>query len=240
MKKCLLMVAVVLLLSAGAARAADFNGDGTEDIGIFRPGSGLWVVRGVTRVYFGSGNDSPQSADFSGDGTDEIAVFRPTTGLWAVRGITRAYYGQAGDSPLGAGGARTGIFTPGDIIIADTGLYLPDAVTSETYEKVAEIQLGQGGSVRVLAGLSVYPESGSTAYGRVYRNGAPVGAEWTATTDNLEAFSQDIGGWMPGDACQLYMKTNDSGAEGVSCIYFAVSVGPGPYAGLTFSKGVIE
>jgi len=30
----------------------DYNGDGTSDIAIFREGSGLWEVRGVTRVYF--------------------------------------------------------------------------------------------------------------------------------------------------------------------------------------------
>jgi len=30
---------------------SDFNGDGTADIAIFRPNSGLWSIRGVTRVY---------------------------------------------------------------------------------------------------------------------------------------------------------------------------------------------
>ncbi len=240
MKNCLLAVALVVLLSSGAARAADFNGDGTQDIGIFRPETGLWAVRGLTRVYFGSGNDSPQAADFSGDGTDEIAVFRPTTGLWAIRGITRAYYGRESDIPLGAGGARTGVFTPGDILIADTGVLVPDPTNSETYEKVVEFVLGQGGAVRAMAAFSAFTDSGATAYGRIYRNGVAVGAEWSTTTDNYEEFSQDIGGWMPGDLCQLYMKTSDAAGDGAFCLYFGIGVGPGPYAGLTFSKGVIE
>jgi len=37
----------------------DYNGDGTWETGIFRPSSGLWVVNGITRVYFGESNDLP-------------------------------------------------------------------------------------------------------------------------------------------------------------------------------------
>ena len=38
---------------------ADFDGDGLDDIGIFRSSSGLWAVRGLTRCYFGSSGDLP-------------------------------------------------------------------------------------------------------------------------------------------------------------------------------------
>ena len=37
---------------------ADYTGSGTDEIGIFRPGTGLWVVCGLTRVYYGVGGDS--------------------------------------------------------------------------------------------------------------------------------------------------------------------------------------
>jgi hypothetical protein len=38
---------------------ADYNGDGIDEIGIFRFNSGLWAVVGRTRVYFGGNNDLP-------------------------------------------------------------------------------------------------------------------------------------------------------------------------------------
>jgi len=38
---------------------ADYSGNGTDDIGIFRGPSGLWSVRGGTRVYYGVSGDIP-------------------------------------------------------------------------------------------------------------------------------------------------------------------------------------
>ena len=75
----------------------DYNGDGTSDIAIFRASSGLWAVRGVTRVYFGGAIDQTAPGDYNGDGTTEIGIFRDTSGLWAIRGVTRAYFGTAYD-----------------------------------------------------------------------------------------------------------------------------------------------
>ncbi len=77
----------------------DYDGDGTSDIGIFRLSSGLWSIRGLTRVYFGSSTDLPVPGDYDGDGTTAPAVFRPENGLWAVRGVTRVYFGSPGDIP---------------------------------------------------------------------------------------------------------------------------------------------
>ena len=41
------------------ARPGDYSGNGTDDIAVFRPTSGLWAVRGLTRVYFGGSSDLP-------------------------------------------------------------------------------------------------------------------------------------------------------------------------------------
>lgn len=106
MKKMLAVVALALPLIVGMSLAVDFDGDGTGDIAIFRDSSGLWAVRGTTRVYFGSSGDTPVPGDYDGNGTDELAICRTTSGLWAVRGITRVYYGTTGDVPLsGVGGS---------------------------------------------------------------------------------------------------------------------------------------
>ncbi len=95
--------------------SGDYDGDGRSDIAVFRPASGLWAIRGLTRFYFGTDGDFPVSADYSGDGTSTPAVFRPAGGLWAARGLTRFYFGRTGDLPApadyrGDGTARPGIF----------------------------------------------------------------------------------------------------------------------------------
>ena len=100
MRKLGLLVVMLLIGSGTATLAADFNGDGTNDIGIFRPSSGLWAIRGVTRVYFGGSNDDPMPGDYNGDGIVDIGLFRPGSGLWAVRGVTRVYFGGSNDEPL--------------------------------------------------------------------------------------------------------------------------------------------
>jgi len=92
-------------ICSGPSPAADFNGDGTNDIGIFRPASGLWAIRNITRAYFGSSVDTPLPGDYNGNGKSEIAIFRDASGLWAIRNLTRIYFGGSGDDPLPAGGA---------------------------------------------------------------------------------------------------------------------------------------
>jgi len=95
--------------------SADYNGDGTSDISIFRAATGLWAIRDVSRAYFGSNEDIPVPADYNNDGSTDIGIFRPSSGLWAIRGITRLYYGSANDIPIpgdytGTGQCEIGIF----------------------------------------------------------------------------------------------------------------------------------
>jgi len=98
-------------------RRGDYNGDGSTDIAVFRPATGLWAVRGLTRVYHGVSGDRPVPGDYRGAGTTAIAVFRPGNGLWAFRDVSRFYFGMSGDEPVsvdfeGEGTARPGIFRP--------------------------------------------------------------------------------------------------------------------------------
>ena len=95
----------------------DFNGDGTSDIGVFQPSTGLWSVRDITRVYLGGSSDEPVPADYNGNGTSDLAVFRASSGLWSVRNLTRFYLGSAGDIAVpgdydGDGVDDAGIFRP--------------------------------------------------------------------------------------------------------------------------------
>ncbi len=95
--------------------SGDYNGDGTSDIAIFRGSSGLWSIRGVTRVYYGSSSDIPVSGDYDGDGSTDIGIFRGNSGLWGVRNVTRIYCGSSGDRPVpgdydGDGSCDVGVF----------------------------------------------------------------------------------------------------------------------------------
>ena len=97
--------------------SGDYDGDGSDDIAVFRASSGLWAVRGVTRAYFGGFTDLPVPGDYNGDGRSDIGIFRSATGLWAVRGVTRAYFGSSSDTAV-----------PGDYdgnSRCDIGIYRP-------------------------------------------------------------------------------------------------------------------
>jgi outer membrane biosynthesis protein TonB len=96
-------------------QSGDYNGDGADDIGIFRPSAGLWSVRNITRLNFGGATDQPGPGDYDGDGTADVAIYRPSTGLWSISGVTRAYFGGAEDRAVpadynGDGSCDIGIF----------------------------------------------------------------------------------------------------------------------------------
>ncbi len=152
MKRLGIGVVVLFGLSLGLiSYAADFNGDGTNDIGIYRVNSGLWAIRGVTRVYFGSAYDEAMPGDYNGDGIVDIGIFRPASGLWAVRDITRVYFGGFTDEPLP--GISTGrsfwsqtgndiYYANGNVGIGTTTpqakLHIADGVVRETLPKTGQ------------------------------------------------------------------------------------------------------
>jgi len=138
MKKGLMVILVMLaIMIVQGIPAADFDGDGTDDIAVFRPYESLWAIRNGPRHYFGDESDIPVPADYDGNGTDEIAIFRETTGLWAVRNGPRHYFGGEGDIPLSAvGGSHFRMNGYGNIISPeDTAVYMngPMWCTADAY-----------------------------------------------------------------------------------------------------------
>ena len=83
-----------------AARSGDYDGDGRDEIAVFRPATGMWAARGLGRVSFGGPGDAPVPGDYDGDGTASVAVFRSAGGLWAVRSATRFSFGSPEDAPV--------------------------------------------------------------------------------------------------------------------------------------------
>jgi VCBS repeat-containing protein len=80
----------------------DFDGDGMDEIVVFRPSTGTWHLRDLPPIIaFGQAGDLPVPADYNGDGKDDIAVFRPSEGNWYIRGQAVAiHFGMNGDIPL--------------------------------------------------------------------------------------------------------------------------------------------
>lgn len=77
-------------------------------------------------------------------------------------------------------------------------------VNSDTYIKAKETDTKKGGTFRIKFTLTWGSAAGTTYYGKIYRNGSPVGTERSVTSGS-EEFSEDISGWSPGDSVQIYV-----------------------------------
>jgi len=72
--------------------AADYNGDGRDDLAVWRPADSMWWIllenagqqAEVKVLPWGEPGDIPVPEDYDGDGAADIAVFRPKTGTWYV------------------------------------------------------------------------------------------------------------------------------------------------------------
>ncbi len=88
---------------------SNFDADGTSDVAIFRPSTGVWYslnsTNGQTQVVpFGTNGDKIVPGDYDGDGKSDFAVFRPSTGVWYVQKSTGGFiilqFGTNGDIPV--------------------------------------------------------------------------------------------------------------------------------------------
>ena len=82
----------------------NYTGDGKWEAAIYRIAPlnpSLWVIRDLTRFWFGYGWDYPLRANYKGDGYDRIGVFDGYGGaVWVLRDYTRFDYGTSYDIPI--------------------------------------------------------------------------------------------------------------------------------------------
>lgn len=93
----------------------DWDGDGFDGVGVFRPGNSNWILSNgfqgtvdITPFIFGSLGSKPIAGDWNGDGIDSVGVFDQNIGqmlltnkasIKATADITCSF-GQNGDIPL--------------------------------------------------------------------------------------------------------------------------------------------
>jgi len=92
--------------------AGDWDSDGEDSFGIFRPSAGQFFLTNNVdggnidiNVFFGTLGDLPTAGDFDGDGKDTIAVFRPSTAQFFLSNdnvniAQTTVFGQNGDRPV--------------------------------------------------------------------------------------------------------------------------------------------
>jgi fibronectin type 3 domain-containing protein len=204
----------------------DWNHDGVAEIGVFRPGTGEWLLdlngndrldaKGVDAyLYFGSKGDQPVTGVWKKGGAVRIGVFRPSTGEWLLDlngnrkwdgsrrdGLFR--FGKSGDLPVTGdwnndGVADIGVFRP------STGEWLLDLNGNRKWD----------GSRR--DGLYRFGKSGDL----------PVTGDWNHDgVAEIGVFRPGTGEWL------LDLNGNDKwDGSGVDGLYRFGSGGDRPVAG---------
>jgi spore coat protein A, manganese oxidase len=85
---------------------ADYDGDGRNDLAVYRPSNGHWYIRkstgGDVIFPFGLADDIPVPGDYDGDRKADAAVYR--NGIWYINrsglGILITQFGLSGDVPI--------------------------------------------------------------------------------------------------------------------------------------------
>lgn len=134
--------------------AGDWDGDGVDTIGVYRPSAGQFFLKNantadapiVYEFIFGEAGDIPIAGDWDGDGKDGVGVFRAVgeEGVFYLRNALSDggadYYivfGAAGDIPIagdwnGDGKDGVGVFRPSSATfyllnnVQESGAFMPD------------------------------------------------------------------------------------------------------------------
>lgn len=120
MKRILALAAVILAVSAGTSYAVvgigwgqsgdipvkgDFDGNGTDDVAVYRPSDGMWYIRNQPPFvqWGGQSGDVPVPGDYDGDGDTDVAIYRASEGIWYIKDqLPYMQWGISGDIPVPA------------------------------------------------------------------------------------------------------------------------------------------
>ncbi|MEX2607381.1 MAG: VCBS repeat-containing protein [Kiritimatiellia bacterium] len=118
----------------------DLQGDGRDDLAIFRPSTGKWFIRQTLTgqdsiISWGGEADQAAAADYTGNGATEIAVYRPSEGKWYIKGLPTQTFGGPDDIAIpadydGDGKADLALFRAGKKDGAPNTVFIRNSSTS--------------------------------------------------------------------------------------------------------------
>jgi hypothetical protein len=166
--------------------SGDWNGDGFDTIGFYRPSNGSFYLRNSNSsgppdiVFpFGTAQDRPVAGDWNEDGIDTIGFYRPSNGSFYLSNSNKTGccdyqfpYGNNEDLPIAGDWNNSGTDT--------IGLYRPS--TGVFYLSNTNAQV---------------PPSYSFAYGNPGNDDLPVAGDWDENGYfSIGVFRQSVGTWF--------------------------------------------
>lgn len=198
--------------------AGDWNGNGTDTVGLYRPSNQTFYLRNsntsggadITTKY-GNPGDIPIVGDWNGNGKTSIGVYRPSNATFYLRnnittngaGDIVAQYGVIGDKPVvgdwnGDGKTTIGVYRP-----SNSTFYLRNSNT------------GGVGDI-------------SSWYGNASLTNVPISGDWNGDGKT------SIGLWLPRDpsgATSMFYLSNDNRLAAITTWYGDSTVGHVPVVG---------
>lgn len=161
---------------SGCKLLSDFDGDGRDDIAVFRPSNGVWYSidssTGTVRIRaWGQNGDKIVPGDYDGDGKADNAVFRPSTGEWFINSSNSSvFFGTGSDIPVamdydGDGKTDIAVWRPGSPptwLILQSGGGLLTVVTPTSNSGDIPVPADYDGDCK--ADLAVWRPSNGTWY----------------------------------------------------------------------------
>lgn len=218
----------------------DFDGDGQDDLAIWRPGTGEWCIinsasGASSSVPFGSNGDKQVPGDYDGDGKTDLAVWRSKSGAWVIMNsstgyVTTTYFGGGSDIPVpadydGDGKTDIAIWRP------STGAWVINSTATSSQSTTffggeADLPIPADFNADGKADIAIWrPSNGawvikSSTTGAVTTTFFGNSADITVPADYDGDGKADIGIWRPSTGAWV-IKSSSSGA--VSTTYFGSS-----------------
>jgi hypothetical protein len=120
---------MVLGIPGDVGIAGDWNGDGKDSPGVYRPSNQVFFLSNSTcncsvfadyQLGLGLAGDTPFVGDWDGNGTSGVGVYRQSNGLTYIKNaLTTGFadaaftFGSASDYPLAGYWVRTGTLSSG-------------------------------------------------------------------------------------------------------------------------------